>query len=44
MDSTIIIILGYYPTSYTPHLIPPPCPGPLPPKPIGGCSGTIYGC
>jgi hypothetical protein len=31
---------GYYPTSR----IPPPGPGPLPPKPIGGCAGTRYGC
>ena len=23
---------------------PPPGPGPTPPKPIGGCSGTRYGC
>ena len=30
---------GYYPI--TP---PPPGPGPRPPKPIGGCSGTRYGC
>jgi len=28
---------GYYP--------PPPGPaGPLPPKPMGGCAGTRYGC
>jgi len=31
---------GYQPTPY----VPPPGPGPLPPKPIGGCAGTRYGC
>ena len=29
---------GYYPTPL------PPGPGPRPPKPIGGCAGTRYGC
>jgi len=29
---------GYYPN------VPPPGPGPMPPKPIGGCAGTQYGC
>lgn len=29
---------GYYPTPYIPG------PGPIPPKPIGGCAGTRYGC
>lgn len=29
---------GYYPTPYIPG------PGPRPPKPIGGCTGTRYGC
>jgi hypothetical protein len=28
----------------TPPPPPPPGPGPTPPKPIGGCSGTRYGC
>ncbi len=32
---------GYRPTPYGP---PPPGPGPAPPKPIGGCTGTRYGC
>jgi hypothetical protein len=32
---------GYYPT---PNIPPPPGPGPLPPKPVGGCAGTRYGC
>jgi len=27
-----------------PQPIPLPAPGPTPPKPIGGCSGTQYGC
>lgn len=29
---------GYYPTPYILG------PGPRPPKPIGGCAGTRYGC
>jgi len=29
---------GYYPTPYIQE------PGPKPPKPIGGCAGTRYGC
>ena len=29
---------GYYPTPYAPG------PGPKPPKPIGGCAGTRFGC
>jgi hypothetical protein len=41
---------GYYPTPYVPppppEPTPPPEPAPIPPppKPIGGCSGTRYGC
>jgi hypothetical protein len=31
---------GYYPTTNPIQ----PGPGPLPPKPIGGCEGTRYGC
>ena len=38
---------GYYPNRppYVPPPPPPP-PGPksMPPKPIGGCAGTAYGC
>jgi hypothetical protein len=35
-----------YPITPTPlpPTPPPPGPGPTPPKPIGGCSGTQYGC
>jgi hypothetical protein len=33
-----------YPIQPTPIPIPIPGPGPTPPKPIGGCSGTRYGC
>jgi len=36
---------GYNPgPGYNPINPYPPGPGPLPPKPIGGCSGTRYGC
>ena len=37
---------GYLPTPPNPVLPPNPVPGPapLPKKPIGGCSGTRYGC
>lgn len=35
---------GYYPTPNVPPAPLPPGPGPLPPKPIGGCAGTRYGC
>jgi hypothetical protein len=45
---------GFRPNpGYPPYVPPPPNPpgpnplpgpGPLPPKPIGGCSGTRYGC
>jgi len=34
---------GYF-LSTPPPPPPPPGPGPVPPKPIGGCSGTRYGC
>jgi hypothetical protein len=33
---------GYFPEPQP--YIPPPGPPPLPPKPIGGCAGTRYGC
>lgn len=33
---------GYYPNPQPYN--PPPGPPPLPPKPIGGCAGTRYGC
>jgi hypothetical protein len=37
---------GYYPNrpQYVPPPPPPPGPGPRPAKPIGGCTGTRYGC
>uniref|UniRef100_A0A6C0ERV2 CC domain-containing protein n=1 Tax=viral metagenome TaxID=1070528 RepID=A0A6C0ERV2_9ZZZZ len=40
---------GYYPIPVQnvhpyPYPEPIPGPGPSPPKPIGGCSGTQYGC
>jgi hypothetical protein len=36
---------GYRPVpGYPPPLPPQPAPAPNPPKPIGGCSGTRYGC
>ena len=37
---------GYIPTPYGPPQPPPPppLPHPISLKPIGGCSGTIYGC
>jgi hypothetical protein len=35
---------GYLPTPINPQPIPTPHPPPPPPKPIGGCSGTRYGC
>ena len=43
---------GYFPEPQPQPYIPPPGPSPgpspgpqpLPPKPIGGCAGTIYGC
>ena len=35
---------GYYPNR-PPYVVPPPPgPGPMTPKPIGGCAGTRYGC
>jgi hypothetical protein len=35
---------GYRPGPGYPNPPPPPGPGPRPPKAIGGCSGTRYGC
>ena len=39
---------GYFPSPYgPPPYVPPepvPGPGPRPPKPVGGCAGTRYGC
>lgn len=35
---------GYYPTPPPQPTPPQPGPGPTPPKPIGGCSGTRFGC
>lgn len=34
---------GYYPTTSRPNFVSNG-PGPRPPKPIGGCAGTRYGC